>query len=354
MPNTSHIRNALVALTLVALSTAACARDTTSSGSEATDTGTVTIACGATEQWCAAMAKGFEQANNGVKANFVRLSSGEALARITAGKTNPEFDVWHGGPADGYAAAAEQALLEPYRSPNAAAIPDQFKDAGGHWTGVYAGAIGFCSNTKVLAEKGLKAPQSWQDLLNPALAKNVAIAHPSTSGTAYTALWTQVTLAGGNQDTALQYMRKLHPNVLQYTKSGTGPAQMVARGEVAVGVLFAHDCVAAKEEGFKDLEITFPSESTGYEVGGLGLIKGARNPVTAKKYIDWALTAPAQEIGATVKAYQVPTNPAAKRAPQVVDLTSVRLVNYDVLQAGAAKKALTARFDAEVAQAPKS
>jgi iron(III) transport system substrate-binding protein len=353
VPSTARRFRAMLALLAGAVIVLpGCARS--GSGSAGVDSGKVTVACGATEEWCAAMAKGFERANPGVHANFVRLSSGEALARIEAGRSNPEFDVWHGGPADGYVAAAAKGLLQPYVSPNAAAIPAKYKDASRIWTGVYVGAIGFCSNTKVLAEKGLQPPQSWQDLLNPKLSRNVAIAHPETSGTAYTALWTQVTLAGGDQDAALAYERKLHPNILQYTKSGAAPGQMVARGEVGVGVLFAHDCVALKEEGFKDLTVTFPSEGTGYEVGGLALVAGAHHPESAKKYIDWALTGPAQEIGATVKSYQAPTNPAAKVDPRVVNISALKLVDYDVSAAGLAKATLVKRFDEVVVQAPKT
>jgi iron(III) transport system substrate-binding protein len=317
------------------------------------DGGVVHVACGATEEWCAATAKQFSK-TTGVKADFVRLSSGEALARIQAGKGNTEFDVWYGGPADGYAAAGEQDLLQPYVSANAKAIPAKYKDASGLWTGVYVGALGFCSNGKLLKEKGLTAPDSWADLLDPKLNKDIGIAHPSTSGTAYTALWTQVQLAGGDEDKALAYMRKLHPNVLQYTKSGSAPAQMTARGEVAVGVIFSHDCIATQEAGFPDLQVTFPSEGTGYETGGVALVKGAKNPTSARKFVDWALTPEAQEIGPTVKAYQFPTNPAAKVSDKVVDLDSLKLVNYDADAAGAAKAALTERFDEDVAQAPKS
>ncbi|WP_367318711.1 ABC transporter substrate-binding protein [Streptomyces sp. HUAS ZL42] len=313
----------------------------------------VHVACGATEEWCAATAEEFAK-TTGVKADFVRLSSGEALARIQAGKGNAEFDVWYGGPSDGYAAAGEKGLLEPYVSPNASAIPAKYKDASGLWTGVYVGVLGFCSNTKLLAEKGLDAPDSWADLLDPKLKKEIGIAHPSTSGTAYTALWTQVQLADGDENKALTYMRKLHPNVLQYTKSGSAPAQMTARGEVAVGVIFSHDCVATREEGFPDLAVTFPSEGTGYETGGVALIKGAKNPASAKKFVDWALTPEAQEIGPGVKAYQVPTNVHAKVSDKSVDLHSLILVDYDAAKAGEAKSALTKRFDEEVAQAPKS
>lgn len=315
--------------------------------------GKVTIACSPTEEWCAAMTSAFTK-KTGIKATFVRMSSGEAYARIKAGKNNPEFDVWHGGPADGYQAASDAGLLTAYASPNAASIPAKYKDPSGVWTGVYVGVLGFCSNTKVLAERHTAAPASWAALLDPALRRQVGIAHPATSGTAYTALWTQVTLAGGSTDRALDYMRRLHPNVLQYSKVGAAPAQQVARGEVGVAVVFAHDCIATQEQGFKDLTVTYPSEGTGYEVGGVAMIKGAHNSENAKKYIDWALTAEAQEIGPTARSYQTPTHPQAHVSPKSVPLTSVKLVDYDIAAAGKAKPVLTERFDKEIAPAPKS
>ncbi|MEU4229089.1 ABC transporter substrate-binding protein [Nonomuraea sp. NPDC026600] len=333
-----------------ALVLSGCAR---AAGTATADAGKVVVACGATEEWCAAMTSAFT-ATTGIKSEFVRLSSGEALARIQAGKSDPEFDVWHGGPADGYAAAAGHGLLENYVSPDAAAIPVRYKAGDGAWTGVYVGVLGFCANTKVLAEKRLRAPESWQSLLDPALKQDVGIAHPATSGTAYTALWTQVTLHGGNVDQALAYMKRLHPNVLQYSKSGAAPAQQVARGEVGVGVVFSHDCVATMEQGFPDLRVTFPAEGTGYEVGGVALIKGAHNPVSAKKYIDWALTPAAQEIGPSVRSYQAPTNPKAKRSDKTADLAALKLIDYDSTAAGERKLELTRRFDSEIAKAPKS
>ncbi|BCJ49869.1 hypothetical protein Asp14428_13440 [Actinoplanes sp. NBRC 14428] len=347
-----RVRAGLVLLTVPALVAAGCARND-AAGEPAEDSGKVVVACGATEEWCAAMTAQFTKAT-GVKAEFVRLSSGETVARLRAGQADPEFDVWHGGPADGFAAASEQGLLEPYVSPNAAVIPDRYKDPAGIWTGVYVGVLGFCDNTRVLAEKKVPAPRSWQDLLNPGLGKDVGVAHPSTSGTAYTLLWTQVALHQGNADAALGYMKQLHPNVLQYSKSGIAPGQQAARGEVGVGVIFSHDCVATREQGFKDLEVTFPAEGTGYEVGGVALIKNAHNPDSARKYVDWALTPAAQEIGPSVKSYQVPTNPGATVSDKSVDLSTVKLVDYDVTAAGRAKKDLTKRFDDEVAQAPKS
>ncbi|HPL28683.1 MAG TPA: ABC transporter substrate-binding protein, partial [Anaerolineae bacterium] len=243
----------------------------------------LTVLCGAQEDWCQAMTKAFE-AETGVKTSFVRMSSGEALARIRATKDSPEFSIWHGGPADGYIAATNEGLLVAYDSPSAAKIPASYKDANGHWNGVYVGALGFCSNKDVLARLGVATPTSWADLLNPKLKGQVSMAHPASSGTAYTALWTQITLNGGDVDKGFAYFRNLHNNILQYTKSGSAPGQMAGRGEVATAVIFSHDCVKFNEEGMNSLVVSFPSEGTGYEIGGVAIIKGGPEQEAAKMY----------------------------------------------------------------------
>ena len=111
----------------------------------AQDEGSLTVLCTPQEDWCVRMVQEFQD-QTGINTSYVRLSSGEALARLRAASEAPEFDVWWGGPADGQIAAAAEGLIEPYISPNAAAIPDEQKAADGTWTGVYVGALGFCSN----------------------------------------------------------------------------------------------------------------------------------------------------------------------------------------------------------------
>lgn len=329
----------------------ACSQQAAQSTGEDEGDKALVVACGAQEDWCQAVTAAFEE-KTGIDTNYVRLSSGEAVARLEASKENPEFDVWHGGPADGYAAAKEAGLLEPYTSETTAQIPDRFKDAEGYWTGVYLGVLGFCSNSDVLKELDIDAPESWEDLLDPALASQVGIAHPGTSGTAYTALWTQVLLHDGDQDEALEYMRELNSNVLQYSKSGSAPGQQAGRGEVAVGVIFTHDCVKYQDEGLTSLVVTVPSEGTGFEIGGVAAITNAHHPSAAKQYIDFATSVEAQEIGPSVGSYQIPTNPGAKISEKSIKEDDITLVDYDAVAAGVAKSDLVARFDTEIATAP--
>ena len=122
------------------------------------------------------------QEQTGIPTTYQRMSSGESLVRLQAGAAAPEFDVWWGGPADGQIAAGLEGLVEPYISPNAAAIAEGQKAEDGTWTGVYVGALGFCSNTELLDELGVEAPDSWEDLLDPRLDDNVQVAHPASSG----------------------------------------------------------------------------------------------------------------------------------------------------------------------------
>lgn len=307
--------------------------------------GSLTVVCGATEAWCGAMTAAFQR-KTGVNTTFVRLSSGETTARLEAFKNNPEFGVWHGGPVDGFGVARIKGLIDQYASPSRNMIPSNYKDDAGYWTGVYVGALGFCSNTQVLSKLGVPVPTTWAELLNDKLKSQVSTAHPATSGTAFTTLWTNVTRLG-SEAKGLEYMSALNKNVLYYTKSGVGPVAIVGRGEAGVGIVFSHDCVFGAEQGYP-LQVSFPSEGTGYEIGGVALIKGAKNPDAAKAYVDFALSAEAQNLGVGVGSYQILTNPNTKKDSRMVKLAKLKIVNYDFDKAAAAKTALTAKFDADI------
>ncbi len=311
------------------------------------------VLCTVEETWCAAQTAAFQQAT-GVATTFVRMSSGDAAAALRDEKDDPQFSVWWGGSADGYVAAQADGLLEAYISPNAAAVPPQSKDADGYWTGIYIGALGFCSNSEVLAAAGLEAPHSWDDLLDPAFHGLVSMAHPASSGTAYTALWTLMTLNQLDEDATFNYLEGLDQNITAYTKSGSAPVQVVSDGQAAVGVVFAHDCTAAIAKGATNLQLTFPDEGTGFETGAMAVMKGAPDAVAAHLWIDWALTAEAQEVGAQAFAFQLPMNPDAKVSELSGDLDSIKLVAYDSAAAGARRDELSARFEAEFGAKPES
>src|SRR5574338_1353677 len=92
------------------------------------------VLCTPQEEWCQGMKQEFE-AKYDITVNYVRMSSGEALARIQAEKDNPQFDIWWGGPIDSFVAAKGEGLLEQYDSPNYDNLidPVKMKDADNFW-----------------------------------------------------------------------------------------------------------------------------------------------------------------------------------------------------------------------------
>jgi iron(III) transport system substrate-binding protein len=195
------------------------------------------VLCTPQEEWCQGMKQEFEAKYN-ITVNYVRMSSGEALARIQAEKDNPQFDIWWGGPIDSFIAAKDADVLEPYDSPNYSNLIDPvlYKDPDNYWVGVYVGSLGFATNQNWLNDHpGTQAPTSWDDLLRPEFQGQLMVAHPSTSGTSYTALATVLQIKG--EEAGWEYLRKYAAQMAQFTKSGAAPAKFVGQGEAAVAIV---------------------------------------------------------------------------------------------------------------------
>src|SRR5688572_28187339 len=314
---------------------------------------TINVICSVQIEWRQAMATEYQKAT-GVKVAMVQKGSGEALAQISAEAANPRTDLWFGGTGDPHLQAAERGLTVEHRSPNLAQLHDwaqaQHRQSGGKTVGVYMGALGFGYNTEALARRKVSAPACWSDLLKPELKGEIQMANPASSGTAYTAIATLVQVMG--EEKAFEYLKGMHRNVSQYTKSGTAPVKNVARGEASVSVSFIHDAVTEAVAGFP-VKASTPCEGTGYEVGSMSIVKGSRNLDAAKKFYDWSLTAAAQELGAAHKQFQLPSNRSAKVHPLAPDFSKIKLINYDAAKYGASaeRKRLIERWEREVASA---
>lgn len=334
--------SAAIATVLIAASGAASAQ-------------TVNVICSVQAEWCNMIATVYAR-TTGVKLNMSLKGSGEALAQLIAEKENPKTDVWFGGTGDPHLQAAELGLTLEYKSPTLPQLypwaQQQAQQSGYRTVGIYSGPLGFGYNTELVQKKKLGVPRSWADLLKPEYKGDIQVANPASSGTAYTMIATLVQLMG--EDKAFEYLKGLHRNVGQYTRSGTGPIKAVARGETAVSISFVHDAPQEKMQGFP-VETTTPSEGTGAEIGSMSIVKGARNLDQAKRFYEWALTPQAQTFGATAKQYQLPSNKATPVDPNVPDFKKIKMINYDYAKYGASaeRRRLIARWEKDVNSLPR-
>ena len=321
----------------------------------ATQAQTVNVICSVQAEWCNMMGTVYGKAK-GVKINISMKGSGEALAQLIAEKDNPKTDIWFGGTGDPHLQAAEQGLTLEYKSPSMTQLhtwaQKQAEQSKFRTVGIYSGPLGFGYNTELLAKKKLPVPKTWADLLNPALKGEIQVANPASSDTAYIMVATLVQLMG--EDQAFEYMKKLHKNISQYTRSGTGPIKAAARGETTVSISFVHDGPGEKIAGFP-IETITPADGTGAEIGSMSIIKGARNLEEAKKFYEWALTPGAQEMAAAAKQFQLPSNKNAKNDARIPDFKKIKFINYDYAKYGASaeRRRLIAKWEKEVNSLPR-
>lgn len=313
--------------------------------------GRLTVYCSVQNAVCEDMTKQFSQKYN-VETKFIHGGTGTILGKLKAESSNPQADIWFGGTIEPHFQAGELGLLEEYRSPLQAQILPQFQSliAGeqGKFTSViYMLVLGFGVNTEKLAKLGIDAPNTWQDLLDPRLKGEIQLPDPRSSGTTYTLITTLSSLWG--EEKAFDYLKNLDKNVSQYVKSALVTSNL-SRGESAVTIGFVHSYITEKEKG-APVRAVIPQGQAGYALGGVSILKNARNLENAKLFMDWVLSKEAQEIPWRKHGvYQTPTNINAEIAPQSTKANGLEFVEIDYKKAGSSQegKRLVDKWLAEI------
>lgn len=301
--------------------------------------GRLTIYCSMQNATCEKIIQRFGEKYQ-VETKFSRSSTGSILGKIKAEKENPQADLWYGGTLEPHFQAAGEGLLASYRSPLQQEIMPQFKNLteklGQYSSIIYLMELGIGFNKAKLAKLGLPAPQCFADLLKPEYKDLVQYPDPRVSGTGYSFLTTLVQLWG--EEKAFDYLRKLTPNVAQYSKSGLATANL-SSGEVGLDVSFMHSYIREKDKG-SPVEGILPCEGTGYTLGAVSILNNARNLENAKLFVDFALSKEAQEImWREADSYQLPTNVHAQISPKATPPSQLKLIDIDFFRFGSNQEA---------------
>lgn len=226
---------------------------------------------------------------------WLRQSTGEITARIIAEKDNPRADVLYGVSADQFTQLVDMGLIDPYVSPEAKYYPDNMKDPNGYWVAATMWVDNISINTKVFEEKKLgNPPETWEDLLDPKWKGLILAPNPNTSGTGFSWYIGMISILGG-EDKAIDYIKKLDENVIEWTKSGGATCRRLGAGENAVSITGTYVSWVYIKEGYPIKNI-FPKEGCPWAAEATGLVHGAKNPNMAKFFIDWALSKRASEL----------------------------------------------------------
>ncbi|HHS94040.1 MAG TPA: ABC transporter substrate-binding protein [Rhodobacterales bacterium] len=307
------------------------------------------VVCSNEQDWCDLMASNFEDAT-GISVAMVRKSTGETLAQVRAEAGNPKVDVWWGGTGDPHLIAAAEGLTQPSGVDTADLYPwaqNLAEISGGKTIGIHLGVLGVAYNSEILAQKGIAPPACWKDLADPRFVGEIQVANPNSSGTAYTELATLVQVFG--EEDAFTLLKEIGANVNSYTKSGSAPSKAAARGETGVSIGFEHDMVKLRSAGFP-LEIVSPCEGTGYEVGGVSIIKGTKNFDAAVEWVKFVLSPEAQSAGPEVGVYNIPSNVNSSIPEKAPSVDTIKLIDYDFATYGSSetRARLLARWDEEI------
>lgn len=291
------------------------------------------------------LAKQFEE-KTGCQVKFIRLPTGEAVARLIAEKDAPKADLWLGGTIDAHEKMKAEGITTPYKSPEEKNLPEKYVDKDGYWKGTYLETLAIGVNeqrfAKEFKDKGIAMPEKLEDLLNPAFKGEIIMPDPAKSGTGSTFLTAIVQNMG--EEKGFAYLKALKENVAQLTPSGFTPAQKCGAGEFLITVNFLSDQMNVSNKGQKIHSTVYPD--AGWTLCGISKLKGAAHDAEANAFIDYMMSKEAGDIMVRT-TNGIACNPQSAAPAGTKPLSGLPLYQgYDFAKAGKEKDALTAKFAA--------
>ena len=225
-----------------------------------------------------------------------------------------------------------QGLLEVYRPKIAGQYPEAFRSPQGTWHGFAARARVLVVNTELLSEP--EWPRSIRDLADPKWRDRCGIAKP-LAGT--TATHAACLFAHWGDEEAKRFFRALKANDVSVLSGNKQVATWVSGGQLSFGLTDTDDAIIEKEKGLP-VEIVYPDQ----EEGGLGtlfipntlaIIQGGPNPESARRLVDYLLSAEVEAKLAAGRSAQIPLNPNVKAKVRVQTPQTVKPMQVDFQQA---------------------
>lgn len=237
--------------------------------------------------------------------------------------------------------AAQADQLQAATSLQLDMIPDFFCDPQGRWYGFWYDPIVFVSNREL--QKAELTPRCWDDLAEiPRL--RVAMTDFMAAEAANNLFVSLLAVRGEQQGE--QFLRRLHPHIVQYAKFLGTPVRMVALGEADVAVAVLSETLRYMEDKFP-VQYLFPRDGTAFLLTGAGVLREAEHPETAKQFLDWLAQGEVQDGLQQNRYYFVHTQPEVRKRKEIVR-DSVELFEMEQLPSLAKRNAQLERWIQQV------
>jgi iron(III) transport system substrate-binding protein len=237
--------------------------------------------------------------------------------RLLAEKARPQADVFWSNEPVRTLVLKSRGVLASYKSPSAEGIPSVLVDPDGYWTGFSARIRVIAYNTTLVKEE--EAPRSIFDLAEPKWRGQVAIADPRFGSTSFhvAALYA---LAGDEKMD--DFFRRLNANGVRVVDGNSVVRDLVARGEVKVGLTDTDDVNVALENGQPIAMVLPDKDGLGVPVmpNMVSLVANAPHLDEARKLVDYLLSPDVERQLAQSEAVQIPLHsgvPGPKNIPAI-------------------------------------
>ena len=215
--------------------------------------------------------------------------------RLWGGK--PDADVFLGAGAPAHELLKSLGLTVPYKPKGWDAIPAEWggmlvKDPELYWTCFAPWLVTNIYNEKVLKKLRLPVPSTWEDLLDPVYRGNIVHTLPYASGTMHETV--EIILQTMGEEEGWAYLRYLAANLARFSTGSTDTLQIVARGEVPIGVAQPQmNAMAARKDGYPVAALV--PDKTIMVPEAAALLAGAPNEENGKIFLDWLYSPEGQQ-----------------------------------------------------------
>jgi thiamine transport system substrate-binding protein len=228
---------------------------------------------------------------HGVKVQLISVGdAGQVLNRAILEKSRPKADIIVGVDNNLLAKALDAGILVPYMPKDLSIIPDDLVFDVSHSVIPFDhGYFAIVYDSKKIQDP----PKSLEDLTHQRFKKKLILEDPRTSSPGLGFLLWTIAVYG---ERYTDYWKRLQPNILTITEGWDSAYGLFTSGEAPMVLSYTTSPAYHVEyEETTRYRAAIFSEGNYLQIEGVGILKGAKNPGLARRFIDFIITEDFQE-----------------------------------------------------------